>query len=68
MTERKDGRPLVTEHAVTWQDRVDYIPAGEIELPASVLTCGYRREPVDESWMDPDDGPGDEFDVDQWPA
>ena len=68
MTERKDGRPLVTEHPVTWQDRIDYVPPGELDLQADAIVCAYRREPVDESWMEPDKGPGDDFDLGEWYA
>ena len=58
---RKDGRPLVTEYPVTWQDKIDYIPRDELPpIPEEGLVC-VLREPVDSTWMD-DDPSSDDFD------
>lgn len=49
MNERKDGRPLVTEHAVKPEEYIDFYDG---PLPDD-LVCIYRsKEPVYEAWMD----------------
>ncbi|MBN8205905.1 hypothetical protein JF550_08025 [Microbacterium esteraromaticum] len=30
MNEPKDGRPLVTQHATTWDDAIEVVPSGEL--------------------------------------
>ncbi|HWU30172.1 MAG TPA: hypothetical protein VN041_13905 [Microbacterium sp.] len=65
---RKDGRPLVTEHRVTGFDMIDYIAAEDLPPLDTRTACVMRREPVDESWMEPDEGPGDDFDIGEWGA
>ena len=58
---RKDGRPLVTEHPVTAYDRIDFIPADELEFPEGVIACSLREPFADSTWMD-DDPSSDDFD------
>jgi hypothetical protein len=64
---RKDGRELVTEFPVTAMDQIDVV----LDAPAldpEGLVCIMRRRPVDESWTEPDEGPGDDFDIGEWDA
>lgn len=60
---REDGRPLVTEHAVTGMDMIDVIPRGELELPENVISC--RLGGPTGSWGDDDPSPED---FDSWGA
>lgn len=45
---RKDGRELVTEHPVTWEDMIDVIPAGEYLPSEGATACSIRRAPEDD--------------------
>lgn len=49
---RKDGRPLVTEYPLSWQDMVE-IHTGLLEIPEDAIVCRFKsREPAYEAWMD----------------
>lgn len=49
MRVRKDGRPLITEHPVTWQDEIEIYDG---PIPDDVIQCRASREPRYEAWMD----------------
>jgi len=64
---RKDGRELVTEHPLTAGDMIDVVLDHRMP-PDDQLTCVLRRE-VDDSWMQPEGGPGEDgFDIGEWDA
>lgn len=46
---RKDGRPLVTEHPLAWQDMIDVVE--DVEIPEDAIVCRRSREPAFEAWM-----------------
>lgn len=54
---RKGGRPLITEHPLSWQDLIEATPREEAVLPdEGAVVCRRTRDP------------DDDFDTGEWYA